>query len=214
MTVHAPEVAEGTSRCKRCRRPIELRTFGAKNWEPDYDPGSDPVVWRHASGYASCGRGSGFAEPGAPDIVVLCGSTRFRAEFEDASRRLGLAGKIVLSVSMFGHSGDLPAEHCMDGHPVKIDLADTVLVINPGGYIGASTRSEIDYAEALGKPVTYLVTAHSLLGPHCAVCGTTWPPKAYGLCTKCHAGLPCRADTTDLVAPDPPCAGSRLASPS
>lgn len=100
-----------------------------------------------------------------PEIVCLCGSTRFKAEFEQASRQLGLAGKIVLSVSMFGHSGDLTPEQCTDGHPTKtaldelhkrkIDLADQVLVINPGGYIGTSTRSEIAYAEAHGKPVSY-----------------------------------------------------------
>jgi hypothetical protein len=102
-----------------------------------------------------------------PEIVVLCGSTRFKADFEREQRRLGLAGKIVLSVSMFGHSGDLTPEQCTDGHPTKtalddlhkrkIDLADRVLVINPGGYIGTSTASEIDYAERWQKPVDYLV---------------------------------------------------------
>lgn len=109
---------------------------------------------------------SRFAEP-TPEIVVLCGSTRFKDEFEVEQRRLGLEGKIVLTVSCFGHSGDLPPEACTDGHPTKtmlddlhkrkIDLADRVLVVNPGGYIGTSTRSEIEYAELFDKPIDYLV---------------------------------------------------------
>lgn len=108
-----------------------------------------------------------FEQKAMPEIVVLCGSTRFKTEFERQTRRLGLEGKIVLSVSMFGHSGDLTPEQCTDGHPTKtalddlhkrkIDLADRVLVINPGGYIGTSTASEIRYAEHWRKPVEYLV---------------------------------------------------------
>lgn len=99
-------------------------------------------------------------------VVVLCGSTRFKAEFEAASRRFGLDGWIVLSVSMFGHSGDLTPEECADGHPTKtkldllhkqkIDMASLVYVVNPGGYIGNSTRSEIEYAEWFEKPIEYL----------------------------------------------------------
>lgn len=40
-------------------------------------------------------------------------------------------------------------------HLRKIDLADRVLVINPGGYIGESTSREIAYARANGKPVSF-----------------------------------------------------------
>ena len=38
----------------------------------------------------------------------------------------------------------------------KIDMADEIFVINVGGYIGDSTRSEIEYAKAHGKAVRYL----------------------------------------------------------
>ena len=106
--------------------------------------------------------------PVLPEIVVLCGSTRFPDAFADASKRLGLEGVIVLSVSMFGHAGDLTEEECTIGHPVKdgldelhkrkIDLADRVLVLNVGGYIGDSTRGEIEYAQHHGKPIDYLET--------------------------------------------------------
>jgi hypothetical protein len=101
-----------------------------------------------------------------PEIVVLCGSTKFPDAFTEASRRLGLAGIIVLSVSMFGHAGDLTEEECTIGHPIKdsldelhkrkIDLADRVLVLNVGGYIGESTRGEVEYAQAHGKRIDYL----------------------------------------------------------
>lgn len=106
------------------------------------------------------------APPEMPEIVVLCGSTKFPDAFAAASKRLGLAGKIVLSVSMFGHAGDLTEAECTIGHPTKdaldelhkrkIDLADRVLVLNVGGYVGDSTRSEIAYAEAHAKTIDYL----------------------------------------------------------
>lgn len=51
---------------------------------------------------------------------------------------------------------------------------------------------------------------HSDLPAHCTTCGVDWPAKHQGICPSCKAGLPCRTDTTDTVAPDPPCAGSRL----
>lgn len=50
---------------------------------------------------------------------------------------------------------------------------------------------------------------HSDLPQHCSTCGIDWPPGYNGTCRECRSGLPCRADTTDPVAPDPPCAGSR-----
>lgn len=101
-----------------------------------------------------------------PEVVVLCGSTKFPEAFTAASKRLGMEGKIVLSVACFGHAGDLPPEQTVIGNPTKdaldllhkqkIDLADRVLVLNVGGYIGDSTRSEIEYAEWFEKPIDYL----------------------------------------------------------
>ena len=41
-------------------------------------------------------------------------------------------------------------------HKAKISMADEIFVINVGGYIGSSTRAEIEYAKATGKPVRYL----------------------------------------------------------
>ena len=106
---------------------------------------------------------------GGYKVITLCGSTRFRHEFEEANKRLTLAGNIVISVGLYGHAGDEEVWEGMDEdtltqtkvmlddmHKRKIDMADEIFVINVGGYIGESTRSEIAYAEAHGKPVRYL----------------------------------------------------------
>ena len=87
----------------------------------------------------------------------------------EVQKRLTLAGNIVISVGLFGHSGDSEVWENMDEgtltrtkkmlddmHKRKIDMADEIYVINVGGYIGTSTRLEISYAKAAGKPVRYL----------------------------------------------------------
>ena len=95
-------------------------------------------------------------------VITLCGSTRFRDAFMEAQKRLTLEGNIVISVGLFGHSGDDEVwkpgikETLDDMHKRKIDMADEIYVINVGGYIGSSTRSEIEYALAHGKAVSYL----------------------------------------------------------
>ena len=95
-------------------------------------------------------------------VITLCGSTRFKDAFMEAQKRLTLEGNIVISVGLFGHSGDDEVwtegtkEMLDDMHKHKIDMADEIFVINVDGYIGSSTRSEIEHALAAGKPVRYL----------------------------------------------------------
>lgn len=95
-------------------------------------------------------------------VITLCGSTRFKDAFMEAQKKLTLDGNIVISVGLFGHSGDDEVwaegtkEMLDDMHKRKIDMADEIFVINVDGYIGNSTRSEIEYAKATGKPVKYL----------------------------------------------------------
>lgn len=101
-----------------------------------------------------------------PTIVCLCGSTRFMDVFEQANVRETLQGNIVLTVANImrgGSNGDAESVELSDSvvqrlaalHRAKIDLADEVLVINVGGYIGEATRSEIDYATEQGKVIRY-----------------------------------------------------------
>lgn len=102
-------------------------------------------------------------------VITLCGSTRFKDEFMKAQKDLTLRGNIVISVGLFGHSGDNEVWENMDEgtltrtkemlddmHKRKIDMADEIFVINVGGYIGDSTKSEIEYAIKNGKKVNYL----------------------------------------------------------
>ena len=103
-----------------------------------------------------------------PIIVCLCGSTRFWREFQAASLRETMDGKIVLSIGAATgtddeHFGNLPSaeydaiKRRLDLlHLYKIDLADEVLILNVGGYVGESTRRELEYAEAHGKCIRYL----------------------------------------------------------
>jgi hypothetical protein len=95
-------------------------------------------------------------------VITLCGSTRFKDAFLETQKRLTLEGNIVISVGLFGHSGDDEVwkegtKEMLDNmHKRKIDMSDGIFVINVGGYIGESTRSEIDYAIKNGKTVEYL----------------------------------------------------------
>ena len=102
-------------------------------------------------------------------VITLCGSTRFKDQFIEAQKKLTLEGNIVISVGLFGHSGDQEVWENMDEgtltktkemlddmHKRKIDMADAIFVINVGGYVGSSTKSEIEYAITHGKEVRYL----------------------------------------------------------
>ena len=95
-------------------------------------------------------------------VITLCGSTRFKDEFLEAQKRLTLEGNVVITVGLFGHSGDdvvwtEGVKEMLDHqHLAKIDLADEIFVVNVGGYIGDSTRREIAYAEFKGKAISYL----------------------------------------------------------
>ena len=103
-----------------------------------------------------------------PTVVCLCGSMRFWREFQRASLRETLDGNIVLSIGAASgtddeHFGNLPrAEYDQikamldELHLRKVEMADEVLILNVGGYIGQSTRRELEHALRLGKRVRYL----------------------------------------------------------
>lgn len=107
-------------------------------------------------------------KPERPTVVCLCGSTRFYEAFQQQNYWETLAGRIVLTVGcdtkadddLFANKTDAEKQEIKtrldELHKRKIDLADEILVLNVGGYIGDSTRSEIEYATALGKNIRWL----------------------------------------------------------
>lgn len=107
-------------------------------------------------------------------VITLCGSTKFKDDFIRIQKDLTLKGYIVISVGLFGHSGDTEVWESMDEdtltetkimlddmHKEKIDMADEIFVVNPTGYIGSSTWSEICYAAMLKKPIQSIVPINS-----------------------------------------------------
>ena len=103
---------------------------------------------------------------GEAKVITLCGSTKFEAEFAEVNQRLTMEGCVVLSLGMFSLP-DLPEYdwtadsselrgRLVGVHLQKIRMADEVYIVDPGGYVGESTRREIAYAESLGKSVRYL----------------------------------------------------------
>lgn len=91
-----------------------------------------------------------------PEVVCLCGSARFMAQMHELARELGMAGAIVLAPVDAEDAPTPEQKKTLDAlHRHKIDLADRVLVVNPGGYVGESTAAEIAYARERGKPVEF-----------------------------------------------------------
>ena len=97
-------------------------------------------------------------------VITLCGSTKFKDEFIKAQKELTLKGNIVLTVGSFGHEDgeyNIPITEDLkimldDMHKRRIDMSDEIFVINKDGYIGSSTKSEIEYAKKTGKKINYL----------------------------------------------------------
>jgi hypothetical protein len=103
-----------------------------------------------------------FPEPSEKEkIITVCGSTRFKAAWENVIKRLVEKGWFVRSVELFGHSDDIELseeykEYLDYVHKRKIDVSDAILVVNVNGYIGSSTKEEIRFAENMGKKIYYL----------------------------------------------------------
>lgn len=94
------------------------------------------------------------------NIITLCGSIKFKTEFMKVQEKLTLDGNIVFTPNFFNNMKDeitIEAKNMLDEmHRQKIDMSNEIYVINFGGYIGDSTKSEIEYAKANGKKISYL----------------------------------------------------------
>lgn len=127
-------------------------------------PGDCPVTlsYGHAPGVPGCVVPSERAT--RPTIVCLCGSTRFAETFNEVAEAETLAGRIVVRPEVVAyHRGRDPqliapqVKAKLDElHLRKIDLADEVLVLNVGGYVGESTKREIHYAWRTGKVIRWI----------------------------------------------------------
>lgn len=94
-------------------------------------------------------------------IITLCGSIKFKEMFLKIQESLTLNGNIVLTPNFFNNIKkeeiSLDTKKMLDEmHRQKIDMSDEIYVINLDGYIGESTKSEIEYAKANGKKISYL----------------------------------------------------------
>jgi hypothetical protein len=98
----------------------------------------------------------------APDeftVITLCGSMRFREEFERLDAELTLAGHVVLTPTALDPSTELEAEErARLGriHLQRIAMSDEVLIVNVGDHVGESTRREIEHARSRGLAVSFL----------------------------------------------------------
>lgn len=94
-------------------------------------------------------------------VVTLCGSTKFKEAFERMEKQLTLENKIVLSVGFFEKIDGTTLtsqqlEMLAELHKEKIRMSDGIYVVNEGGYIGESTRKEIEFAKIMGKDIEYM----------------------------------------------------------
>jgi len=109
------------------------------------------------TGFCHCGR---YYKVLKTPKICLCGSTRFKEKFFEIAKELTLKGYIITMPLVFIHRGDNITEEekifLDEVHKAKISEADEIFVINQNGYVGESTKSEIEWAEELGKKITYL----------------------------------------------------------
>jgi len=136
--------------CQNCKTHVEVVSHG-------HHPVNGPRV-RDTDDWVRCE----ITDPeNHPETVCLCGSTRFKQTYREEERRLTMEGKIVLSCGLFGHADDIDLssdeKEMLDRlHKRKIDRADRIHVINVGGYIGDSTRGEIEYARENRVKISWL----------------------------------------------------------
>lgn len=94
-------------------------------------------------------------------IITVCGSLRFYKEMMEITEEMELQGNCML-VPIYNparpNKDDFTKEDALTldkMHKEKIKLADAILVVNVDGYIGNSTKSEIEFAKSLNKEILY-----------------------------------------------------------
>ena len=93
-------------------------------------------------------------------VITICGSYKFKKEMINIAEKLTLEGNCVLMPNELSRNSkdDYTLEEALmidKMHKEKIKLSDSILVVNVNGYIGSSTKSEIEYAKNLNKEIMY-----------------------------------------------------------
>ena len=93
-------------------------------------------------------------------IITLCGSSRFKDDILNTYKKLTLQDNIVLFDAIFNQNelnlNDNEKQLIDKNHKQKILMSDEIFVINKNGYIGKSTKLEIEFAKKLNKPIKYM----------------------------------------------------------
>ncbi len=94
-------------------------------------------------------------------IITLCGSLKFKKEMMEITEKMALDGNCVLTpvypVLENYKRTDRQLELLKEAHFKKIELSDSILVVNINNYIGNSANLEIEYAKKLGKEIIYYI---------------------------------------------------------
>lgn len=95
-------------------------------------------------------------------IITICGSLKFQKEMMIEAEKLAIKGYCVLTpvypILENIEKTEKQLEHLKEAHFKRIQLSNSIYVINKDKYIGNSTKLEIEYAQKLGKEILYLET--------------------------------------------------------
>lgn len=93
-------------------------------------------------------------------VITICGSLKFKNEMMKIAEKLALEGNCVITPVYPTEENytrtDEQIENLKNAHFKKIDLSDAIYVTNVNGYIGESTKLEIEYAKSKSKEIIYL----------------------------------------------------------
>lgn len=91
-------------------------------------------------------------------VVTICGSMKFKDKMMEVARDLEIKNKYVVIQCVYSNDRFNEEEQVLlaDLHYKKIDISDVIYVVNVDGYIGTSTKKEIEYAKSLNKKIIYM----------------------------------------------------------
>ncbi len=92
-------------------------------------------------------------------VITICGSMRYSKQMIKIAEELELKKGYAVIQCVYNIDGQkyegVDASILDKIHRKKIDISDAIYVVNIDGYIGNSTKNEIEYAKNNGKKVIY-----------------------------------------------------------